>query len=174
MNTNSFDIEFNQLSKYLRAFAYKLTRDLHLAEDLFQDTALLAFKNQKRFVQGTNMKAWLSTIMRNTFINSFRKRQRLGEVLDYTPENFLINSNSKVVPNDGEEQLAIKEIQYLIDGLSEALKTPFLMSYQGFKYDEISQQLSIPLGTVKSRIFLARQELKQKIKRQNEQLKLAA
>ena len=79
MNATQFTCDFNSLSKYLRAFALKLTKDAHLAEDLYQDTALRAFAYRDKFVAATNMKAWLCTIMKNTFINEFRKKKALGE-----------------------------------------------------------------------------------------------
>ena len=164
MNAIRFMNEFELLSHYLKAFAYKLTGDASAADDLFQDTALLAFKYRERFHSGTNFKAWLSTIMKNAFINSFRKRKRRGEVLDNSTEHFRLNSGSKTISNKGEEQLAYEELLALVGELNDTLRQPFLMVYQGYKYEEIGEAMNLPIGTIKSRVFAARQFLKKRIK----------
>ncbi len=163
MNATHFAHEFNTLSQYLRAFAYKLTRDASAADDLFQDTAFLAFKNQHKFQSDTNLKAWLSTIMKNAFINGFRKRQRRGQVLDDSTEYFRLNSNGNAISNEGEAQVHYQDLFALVEMLNDNLKQPFLMAYRGYKYEEISQELDIPLGTIKSRVFAARKFLKTQI-----------
>ncbi|NRB51778.1 MAG: RNA polymerase sigma factor [Saprospiraceae bacterium] len=163
--TSTFASEFNALSTYLRSFALKLTQDVHRAEDLYQDTAFRAFKHQDKFTSNSNLKAWLSTIMKNTFINNFRVRKRQANVFDDTPDNYLLNSEANEIPNDGEGKLALDDLHQLIDQLDERYKYPFLMMYEGYKYDEICTELDLPIGTVKSRIFLARAALKHQIKR---------
>lgn len=163
MNATPFAHEFNRLSQYLRAFAYKLTGDASAADDLFQDTAFLAFKNQDKFQSKTNLKAWLSTIMKNAFINSFRKRKRRGQVLDSSPEYFLLNSNASTTNNEGEAAVQYQDLFSLVEMLNENLKQPFLMAYHGYKYEEIGQELSLPVGTIKSRVFAARKFLKAQI-----------
>ncbi len=163
MNATHFASEFDTLSQYLRAFAYKLTGDASSADDLYQDTAFLAFKNREKFRAETNLKAWLSTIMKNAFINSFRKRKRRGEVMDNSPENFRLNSGRNSIENDGEKLVYYQDLFALVEMLNDKLKQPFLMAYQGYKYDEISQQLDLPVGTIKSRVFAARKFLKAQI-----------
>lgn len=160
-DVNKFSEGFNSLSHYLKGFAYKLTNDLHKAEDLFQDTALLAFRYQQKFIEGTNLKAWLSTIMKNTFINNFRRKQRRGE---YFNSDLLSDISKETVSNNGEHNLSMGELQQMIDGLKEDLKQPFAMAYEGYKYQEISAKIGVPEGTVKSRIFMARKQLKSHIK----------
>lgn len=164
MSDAEFTYKFNTLSHYLRSFAYKLTRDAHLAEDLFQDTALRAFNNQDKFVRSTNMKAWLSTIMKNTFINNFRRRQRWNKVIIQTDESYLMENEAKSVWNKGEEKVSGEALEQLVNQLDDGMKTPFLMMLQGFKYHEIADKMDLPLGTVKSRIFIARRQLKEQIK----------
>jgi len=164
-SVSSFTADFNSLSHYLKSFALKLTQDIHKAEDLFQDTAFRAFKHQDKFSRDSNLKAWLSTIMKNTFINNFRVKKRRANVFDTTPENYLLNSEAKEIPNDGEGKLALDDLHQLIENLDERYKSPFLMMYQGYKYDEICTHLDLPIGTVKSRIFLARNALKEQIGR---------
>lgn len=163
LEVKSFTKDFNLLTNYLRGFAYKLTGDYHKAEDLFQETALSAFKNREKFSKGTNMKAWLCTIMKNSFINSFRKKQRRNTLNDNTSSNYWINSGEVQVRNDGESYVMEEEILVMIDKLDDKLKKPFLLSYNGFKYHEIAEEEGIPLGTIKSRIFMARKALKEQI-----------
>ncbi len=165
MKTFNFSTEFNALSRYLRAFAYKLTNDYHLSEDLFQDTAVLAFRYQNKFTPGSNLRAWLTTIMKNTFFNDFRKKQRKGAIQLSHEANYLFDSNKKnATNNDGESNLVMEELYEIVETLNENVKQPFLMYYLGHKYSEISDRMELPLGTIKSRIFIARKELKERIK----------
>jgi len=163
MNTITFNQHFGNLSHYLRAFALKLTKDATTAEDLFQETAFLAYKNRAKFQSGTNIKAWMGTIMRNTFINEYRRKKRRNELFDYTPNDYFLNSGNVSTYNGGEENMTLEEITKLVDRLDEKLRKPFLMAQQGYCYDEISQMTNAALGTVKSRIFLARKALRTKI-----------
>ncbi len=164
MNTNNFTLEFTSLAHHLRAFAYTLTRDTSSAEDLFQETALRAFRHKEKYSANTNMKAWLSTIMKNAFINSFRRKKRQRALQDTTVEGVLLNSSDQSVLNNGEENLRLRELYRIIDDLDEGLKRPFLLAYEGYKYQEIHEIMGLPIGTIKSRIFMARKEMKAKIK----------
>lgn len=164
MSNVEFTYQFNTFSQYLRGFAYKLTRDTHSAEDLFQETALRAFDNKEQFRQSTNMKAWLSTIMKNTFINNFRRKQRWEKIIIQTDESYLIESDRKAAWNEGERKVSSEAIEQLIESLDPSLKTPFIMILKGYKYQEIADEMGIPIGTVKSRVFVARQVLKDKLK----------
>ena len=110
------------------------------------------------------MKAWLSTIMRNAFINSFRRKKRRRALQDTTVEGVLLNSSDQSVLNNGEENLRLRELYRIIDELDEGLKRPFLLAYEGYKYEEIHQMMGLPVGTIKSRIFMARKAMKAKIR----------
>ena len=147
----------------LKAFAMKLTRNPAAAEDLTQDTMLKAFVNAEKFQTGTNIKAWLYTIMRNIFINNYRRAMKSGIFNDPTDDQYFINSSSLTHRNDGESNLVMKEIEVAMKGLNEKLRVPFMMSYRGYKYDEIAKELQIPLGTVKVRIHNARKVLMGKL-----------
>ena len=163
MDLNKFIVQFNIHTPYLRGFAMKLASDKFRAEDLFQDTAVNAFRHWQKFRPDTNMKAWLSTIMKNVFLNQFRKRSRQLELQDTSEDAYLLN-NSKTVENEGESNMIMTEITKVIDSLEEDLRTPFLMAYQGYQYDEICQKLgNIPMGTIKSRIHTARKILKSQL-----------
>ncbi len=149
----------DSISNSLRAFSLKLTGNMDDAEDLYQDTALRIMTNAEKYNPGTNFKAWAVTIMRNIFINNYRKKVRRNLIIDQTPNNYYINSGDKTVGNDGESRVAFKELQAMVDSLPDDFRVPFMMAYQGYKYDEIAEELGSPLGTIKSRIFFARKKL---------------
>ncbi|MEM0991591.1 MAG: RNA polymerase sigma factor [Bacteroidota bacterium] len=159
MNANEFVSQFNGMEHILKAFAMKLSNDFNDAEDLYQETAYRAFKYREMFQSETNLKAWLMTIMRNIFINNYRKKKKNRTLSDWTDTDYLINSGTHSTGNSGEVSMAVEEIQGLIARLDNNLATPFKMRFIGYKYQEIADELSLPLGTVKSRIFMARKEL---------------
>ncbi|MCB9282468.1 MAG: RNA polymerase sigma factor [Lewinellaceae bacterium] len=148
------------ISDSLRAFALKLTGNVADADDLYQDTALRIMSNADKYQEGTNFKAWAVTIMRNIFINNYRKKVRRGTILDQTPNNYYINSGDVSVSNDGETNAAYKELLKMVSSLPDEFKRPFWMAFKGYKYDEIAEELDAPLGTIKSRIFFARRKLR--------------
>ncbi|MCB0550669.1 MAG: RNA polymerase sigma factor [Phaeodactylibacter sp.] len=156
---NQIQEQLDSISSSLRAFSLKLTGNSVDAEDLYQDTALRIITNADKYRQGTNFKAWAVTIMRNIFINNYRKKVRRNMIIDQTPNNYYINSGDKLVENDGETNVAYNELMKMVNTLPEDFRRPFMMAYQGFKYDEIAEQLGSPLGTIKSRIFFARKKL---------------
>ena len=163
MSSIEFMNRFYQISSLLNAFAYNLTKNVDDAKDLYQETAFRAIKNQEKFKPGTNFKAWLMTIMKNIFINDYRKKVKRNTFSDATDNDFFINSGSRTVVNDAEGNILIDELSDMIDALQEGFKVPFIMHYKGFKYQDIADKMELPLGTIKSRIFFARKELKLKI-----------
>ncbi|MCO5248378.1 MAG: RNA polymerase sigma factor [Chitinophagales bacterium] len=144
----------------LKPFALKLTRDLDDAEDLIQETMFRAFSNEDKFQSGTKLKAWLYTIMKNIFINNYRKKVKRNTIIDTSDNLFIINSGANVSRNLGETSFVNKDIERAILGLSNDFRVPFMMHFRGYKYHEIAEKLNLPLGTVKSRIFFARKALK--------------
>jgi RNA polymerase sigma factor (sigma-70 family) len=162
-------IQFNEMllknADFLKPFAINLTRDTEAANDLYQETLYKALANQEKYNAGTNIKAWLFTIMRNIFINNYRRKAKQKTILDSTPNDFLINQNQAIVPNAAESDMRIKEIKKAIQQLPEIFKTPFLLYFDGYKYNEIADVLHEPLGTIKSRIHFARKLLKEQISR---------
>ena len=147
-------------------FAYNLTKDSENANDLYQETAYRALKNKDKFQPGTNFKAWLMTIMKNIFINNYRKKVKANTIFDSTDNNYYINSGSHSVDNGAESDILMKEIKGMIADLEDGLRIPFEMHFQGFKYQDIADHMELPLGTVKSRIFFARKALKKRIRGQ--------
>lgn len=163
MSHLEFSQGFTQLQSPLFAFACRLTKDEEDARDLLQETAYKAFRYRGLYQPKTNLRAWLMTIMRNTFINNYRQKKRRQTMNDQTDNEFFLNSGHLTVQNSGETSVTMEEIQSVVDTLEDWLKIPFLMHYQGFKYDEIGETLQIPLGTVKSRIFFARKKLQEQL-----------
>lgn len=153
-------MEFNQS---LQAFAYHLTKDAEDANDLLQETHYRALSNHDKFAEGTNIKAWLFTIMKNIFINNYRRKSRRKTVFDNTEDQFVLNSAPARVGNSAESNLITADINEAIDNLDEQYKKPFMMHYLGYKYQEIADDMELPLGTVKSRIFFARKLLKENL-----------
>ena len=160
MTKNEFYQRFEQMSTLFNSFAYNLTKNAEDAKDLFQETAFRAVTNRDKFRPGTNFKAWLFTIMKNIFINNYRKKAKANTIMDSTDNMYYINSGKTIINNQAESNIMMKELIKMIEELDNSVKIPFLMHYQGFKYQEIADQLDLPLGTVKSRIFFARKELK--------------
>jgi RNA polymerase sigma factor (sigma-70 family) len=162
-------IEFNQIllsnAEFLRPFATTLTRDAEAAKDLFQETMYRAIANKEKYNVGTNVKAWLYIIMRNIFINDYRRKSKQNIVLDNTPNDFLLNYNQVTVANAAISNINNKEVQEAIFNLPDIFKNPFLLYFDGFKYHEIADMLHEPLGTIKSRIHFARKLLRAHIER---------
>ena len=160
MSTLEFDNRLDEMSVKLNAFAYNLTKNVEDAKDLFQETAFRAITNREKFRTGTNFKAWLFTIMKNIFINNYRKKVKANTVMDSTDNMFYINSGNVMINNGAESNIMMQELSKMVSVLDDSIKIPFMMHYQGYKYQEIADELDLPLGTIKSRIFFARKELK--------------
>jgi len=162
-------LEFNEaligMENNLHSFAMSFTRNNEDARDLTQETMLKAITYRSYYAPQTNFKAWVFTIMRNIFINDYRKKAKQSTVLDNSPNDFLIDQTYNKVVNDAITNLNLREVNQLIDDLPELFRTPFQLYYEGYKYNEIADALNEPLGTIKSRIHFARKILKQKIQR---------
>ncbi len=165
MSASDFNIQFQERALMLNSFAFSLTRNGEDARDLFQETAFRAFKNIEKFSAGTNLNAWLMTIMKNIFINNYRRRNRQKTTLDGTDNQFYINTGEKTAINEGGSKVMMEELETLVEELDEPLRIPFQMHHEGYKYQEIADKFELPLGTVKSRIFFARKELKSKLEK---------
>ena len=160
MTNQEFTAELGKLNNLLFSFALRLTRSQQDAQDLMQETAMRAYRHREKFAIGTNFKSWVSTIMRNTYINHYRKAKSRKHV-NQPIENFTFAlENQNAVPNAGEQDMRMKELSAMMGQIGEIYRVPFLMFYQGYEYQEIADHLAIPIGTVKSRIFLARQKMK--------------
>lgn len=165
MSQLEFHDRFDKMSGLLQSFAYNLTKNTEDAKDLYQETAYRALTNSEKFRPGTNFKAWLFTIMKNIFINNYRRKSKANTILDTTDNLFYLNSGAVLTNNAAEGAMMMKELTRMVTTLEDSIRVPFLMHYQGYKYQEIADHLELPLGTVKSRIFFARKELKDQIQR---------
>lgn len=139
-------------------FALSLTKDRDDALDLVQESFMRALTYRDKFRDNTNFKAWLYTIMKNTFINDHRRAKRTKALMDRVDRE---HDQVRMVqmPHSPDGRVRMDEIQRSLERLDPAFRTPFNMHHEGFKYHEIAEHLNIPIGTVKSRIFQARQRL---------------
>jgi RNA polymerase sigma factor (sigma-70 family) len=161
--------EFNQLLvsniEYLRPHAVVFTHDKETAKDLLQETLCRALANRDQYTAETNIKGWLFTIMRNTFINNYRRQGRTKKIFNFYLREFPENKEA-AAGNPAESSLEVKEILAVIHTLPDTLRIPFYLHLEGYKYQEIADLIDITLGTIKSRIHLARKLLRQQISRQ--------
>lgn len=159
MTAIEFNCQLLKLENKLLRYALGLTLNREDAKDLLQDTILKAISYRNQFVEYTSLKAWTYTIMKNTFINNYRKNIRQNTIFDNTKDLFFISQNKDTNNATPDCAYSANEISKIIEGLDESLKTPFKMHTEGYKYKEIAQKLDLKLGTVKSRIFFTRKKL---------------
>lgn len=165
MSTAEFNSAIIDFCPKLKIFALKLTKSLEDAEELIQETMYRALVNREKFRVGTNLKAWLYTIMKNIFINNYRKKSKRKTIMDSTDNNYFINSGAEksLTSNGADQKFLMDDINKALNRLSDDYKLPFQMHYEGFKYQEIADEMALPLGTVKSRIFFARKNLQSQL-----------
>lgn len=161
MTALEFNYTVSNASSTLRPFAMRLTKDIDEANDLLQDTMVKAILHRDKFAEGTNLKAWLYTIMKNTFITNYQKLVRKKTFIDTSDNLHFINSGSHATQNLGVSTFIKEDIDKAINSIDGSHSQPFMMYFKGFKYHEIAQSLNIPIGTVKNRIHLARKELRE-------------
>ena len=163
MLKKSFKEDVIGMQNNLMNFAFKLTMDKDPASDLVQDTTLKALDSEAKFAENVNFKGWLFTIMRNIFINNYRRTVRESTVLDTSDSIFHV-SDTRPAPETPDGIYAVSEISELIARIPADFSKPFQMHVAGYKYEEIAEILNLPLGTVKSRIFTTRTQLKALLK----------
>lgn len=161
-------IEFNHqlmgMQSKLGFFAKSLTSDTEDAKDLLQETLYKALTNRDKFQGDKNLKAWVFTIMKNTFINNYRRNIRSNILIDSTDNSYYLNMRPESVFQSPEATHNEKEIRIAISELPEDYRLPFEMHTKGYKYKEIAEYLDQPLGSVKSKIFFARKRLMDRLK----------
>lgn len=158
MSTLEFNDTLTEMESHLMAFAMSYTRNVDDAKDLTQETMLKAIRYRDKYTPKTNFKAWIFTIMKNTFINQYRRKVRSRTIFDNSTDLYLLNNRSEARYSP-LNYINDKEINNKLSLLEDEYKVPFEMHFEGFKYKEIAEKLDIPLGTVKSRIFIARKKL---------------
>lgn len=149
---------------FLHQLAMKLTKSVEDSNDLLQETFFKALKNKDKFQEGTNIKGWLYTIMKNTFINAYRKKKNQNTFVDETENKYFLNLNAPEKSTKADASVDHDYVMKQINSVESTYIETFMMYYNGYKYEEISEILGIPLGTVKSRIFLARRKMMDKLK----------
>lgn len=162
--SDNINKELLGLQSKLFSFAYSLTENREDAQDLLQETTLRVLDNENKFQVGTNFKGWVFTLMRNIFINNYRKMVRQQQFV--TPDEELYRLQLPVMKGyeSPEGAITIQEITKMVNQLEEELRLPFSLFVVGYKYQEISDKLNIPIGTVKSRIYAARKTLMKVLK----------
>lgn len=158
-SNTSFQDNLMSIQANLLNFAYMLTSNRDDAYDLLQDTTLKALDNSEKYADNTNFKAWVFTIMRNIFINNYRRSSRAATIVDTTDNLYHLNLSQDSRFESPEESYGAAEITAAINEFPEEYRVPFSMHVAGYKYNEIAEKINVPLGTVKSRIFFARRKL---------------
>lgn len=164
MTAIEFNTNLTLQQKYLESFARQLTGNEDDAKDLTQETFLKALLNREKFVNQNNFKAWLYTIMKNIFINNYRRMKRENTIIDQTDDLYYLNISNSHSDTDPESMLNAKELEKGINELDADFRKPFDMYNAGYKYQEIADNLKLTIGTVKSRIFYSRKKLMNSLK----------
>ena len=165
MNTQKFKERLVALQGNMLSFAIMLTNNRDDALDLLQDTTLKALDNEGGYTENTNFKGWVFTIMRNIFINRYRRMMRVSMVVDKSDDLYQLNNlDTAAGIATPEDSYAAREISSVISSFSDDYRIPFSMYVAGYHYAEIARHMHLPLGTVKSRIYYARQSLRLKLK----------
>lgn len=165
MAAQTFDFSHEMLScqDALRFFALSLTRNGEDADDLVQETMVKALVYQDRFTAHTNLRAWLYTIMKNIFINEYRKQQKMRTVVDGSKDLARVTTSAPLKTYDPESALNYQQLCQMLAGLDSEYSVPLQMYFEGYKYKDIADALDLPMGTVKSRIFLARKMMMEQL-----------
>lgn len=163
MTVTEYRIKLINLTESLTRLAFRLTSDKDDAKDLVQETFYKSLKYSDKFVDESSFKAWTSTIMKNTFFNNYRKSILQTTYRDQNKELLFYNQAKYTGYNDPDSAYSVLEMTQHIEQLEDKLRIPFKMHLNGYKYKEISEELTVNIGTVKSRIFIARRQLKEKL-----------
>ncbi|MFV0330120.1 MAG: RNA polymerase sigma factor [Dysgonomonas sp.] len=145
-------------------FALSLTTNKEEAKDLAQETTLKALSNFDKYYDNVNFKGWVFTIMHNIFVNNYRRAVRSQTVIDQTENLYLLNLSQDSGFDTPDGAYTYSEITNVLDDFTDEYKVPFTMHVSGYKYEEIAQEMKLPLGAVKSRIFFARKRLQEILK----------
>jgi len=148
----------------LERFATKFTNNVEDANDLVQDTIIKAIRYRDMYKSGTNLKGWLFTIMRNTFINHYRRNTRRNEIIQISEDLTSCQLSGSADNNRGTNKFIMEDIDKALKKLPPEYSVPFLRYFEGYKYHEIAVELTIPIGTVKTRIHAAREILKSQLR----------
>ncbi|MCM1349459.1 MAG: sigma-70 family RNA polymerase sigma factor [Firmicutes bacterium] len=153
------------MQTHLYNFAYLLTSNREDASDLLQDTTLKALDNEDKYHDNTNFKGWVFTIMRNIFINNYRRAVKSVVTLDNSDDSYQLNTaDDRTTYPSPENSYTVIEVHNAIQSFPDGYRIPFSMALAGYRYSEIAKRMALPVGTVKSRIFYARHRLRDMLK----------
>lgn len=162
MNTINFSQRLIEAQNSLRYYALTLTNNEDDALDLVQETYLKVLSNIDKYKDDNNFKAWLFTIMKNTYINSYNKLSNKKTIRDNSEDEYLLR-NTQVDDITPDSEFGASEIKRAVNNLEDEYKIPFSSFVSGFKYHEIAESMNLPIGTVKSRIYFARKKLMEQL-----------
>ncbi len=155
-----FQQQLLALQTHLYNFAFLLTSNREDAHDLLQDTTLKALDNEEKYHDNTNFKGWVFTIMRNIFINNYRRAMKNCVKSDDSDDLYQLNAPDTSTYISPENSYTIVEVHNAINSFPDGYRIPFSMAIAGYRYGEIAERMHLPVGTVKSRIFYARHKLR--------------
>lgn len=153
MTAIEFNASLTEMQKYLETFAKQLTGNEDDAKDLTQETFLKALVYREKYVNHNNFKAWVYTIMKNIFINNYRRQKKSKTIIDQTEDLYYLNISNSNSDTDPESMYYASELEHGIKQLDADFRKAFDMYNDGYKYKEIAETLKLTIGTVKSRIF---------------------
>lgn len=163
MTTTALRDMLVQLQNNMMSFAMLLTSNREDASDLLQDTTLKVLDNEDKYTENTNFKGWVFTIMRNIFINNYRRAGRARTIIDTTDDLYHLSIPQTSGIASPENTYIMGEVNAMIDSFSDDYRIPFSMHLAGYRYAEIAAHMSLPVGTIKSRIYYARQRLRRSL-----------
>lgn len=159
----TFDVQMTAEMQPLKNYALSLTHNSEDSNDLVQETVLKAYRYKDKFEEGTNLRGWLYTILKNSFINNYRRDMKRNTFLDSTDNTYFLDTPSQRSENQAELKFIHSDLENAIATLPLELRITFTMNVEGYKYHEIAEELDIPIGTVKTRIFVAKRMLREKL-----------
>ena len=167
MKAETFEKQVINSRDMLYSRALSLLKDGNLAMDLVQDTIAKSLRHRDKFREDSNLKGWLYTILKNTFINDYNRKVRNPTYYQDSYSDHLLNREQQVEHNQGVSKISLDEIHEEINKIDKRFSKPFMMHFEGYKYEEIAEELRLPVGTVKTRIHAARKQLQEAIIRSN-------
>ena len=162
-NNETFESKLVALQDNMMHFALILTTNKDQAQDLTQESMLRALNNKEKYYENTNFKGWIFTIMHNIFLNNYRKVVKSQTIIDDTENLYHLNLPQDSGFDSPDTHYSVNEIHKAIESFSNDYKIPFSMHIKGYKYDEIADEINLPVGTVKSRIFFTRKKLQEQL-----------
>lgn len=164
LNSTDFNRYLYTFKAGLQNFAVSFTKNVEDANDLVQDTFVKAIRYSRKYKEGTNFRGWLFTIIKNTFISTYRKELREKALQTVLATLIVAQTSNKFSFNEGINKCVRKDIQKALDNLDNNHYIPFVKYFEGYKYHEIAKDLKLPIGTVKTRIHAARMVLRNNLK----------